>query len=121
MKRQADGERKGQRRTSTHRIPFGLITVAAFSVVGLAACSSANPQNASANGPTVSTEDTAAFGTVLESGGKALYMLQPSNSPCDSACTNIWPPFVLQAGEPNATAGSGVDGSKLGTVSRANG
>ena len=68
----------------------------------------------------VKTVKVAKFGTVLAS-GKTLYTLQPSSTPCTAACLKVWPELVLPKGVTKATAGSGVNGSKLGTVTRTGG
>lgn len=117
----ADTEQEAQRRRSTRRVQFGLVAVGVFAVGGLAACSSASIPNGAAKGPVVSAGQTAAFGTVLMSGGKALYTLAASSTPCDSACTKIWPEFTVQGGAATAQAGSGVDAASLGTVDRGGG
>ena len=64
---------------------------------------------------TVSAVQSAAHGTVLVS-GNTLYTLKPSQTACDAACFKIWPQLLLPAGATAATAGPGVDASKLGTV-----
>lgn len=60
------------------------------------------------------------YGTILESNGKALYLLtadSPTASKCtDSGCVAIWPPLTG-----TVTAGSGVSSTKLGHVSRPDG
>lgn len=105
---------------------FGLLGLVAFMAFALAACSSATDRVAKAAhrsvaGPEVSTVQSAAFGTILVSGGRALYTLAPSATPCDAACTKIWPELLLPGGATAATAGSGVRASSLGTVLRGDG
>ena len=115
-----DHERRGRR---TDGVQVGVIAVAAFVVFGVAACSSStgNAANRSATAPVVATAQNAAFGTILESGGRTLYTLVPSSTACDSACTAIWPELVLPSGAAMATAGGGVHASDLGTVNRTGG
>lgn len=62
------------------------------------------------------------LGTILVDGkGMTLYLLtgdSPDASICSDACAKAWPPLTVTG---NATAGTGVDASKLGTISRADG
>jgi len=70
---------------------------------------------------TVSTADSP-LGTILVDGnGMTLYLLTGDSadaSICADACAKAWPPVTVSG---SATAGSGVDASKLGTISRADG
>lgn len=60
----------------------------------------------------VSAQTIGTKGKVLVANGKALYVLAPGKT-CDSACLAIWPALTASKG---ATAGSGVQKSKLGTT-----
>jgi predicted lipoprotein with Yx(FWY)xxD motif len=73
-----------------------------------------------ATGVTVSTATNAKVGTVLVS-GKTVYTLKASKTPCTAACLTVWPELVLPKGVTKATAGTGVNASKLGTVKRSGG
>jgi predicted lipoprotein with Yx(FWY)xxD motif len=99
----------------------------------LAACSSSSspqssgttstsPGAAGGGGAMVSTAQSAHYGTVLvSSSGRTLYMLtadSASASSCGSSCAPIWPPLTT-TGAP--VAGSGVQASLLGTVTRSDG
>jgi predicted lipoprotein with Yx(FWY)xxD motif len=53
---------------------------------------------------------------VLVAKGKPLYFLKPSAVSCGSGCLKIWPALTLPAGVSSATAGTGVQSSKLGTT-----
>jgi predicted lipoprotein with Yx(FWY)xxD motif len=68
---------------------------------------------------TVSAADSS-LGTILVDGkGMTLYLLTGDSadaSICTDACATAWPPLIG-----TATAGSGVDGTKLGTISRPDG
>jgi predicted lipoprotein with Yx(FWY)xxD motif len=60
------------------------------------------------------------LGSALVNGsGRTLYVLSADRGgkvTCvSSSCTSVWPPVLLSTGA-RATAGSGVDSSKLGTV-----
>jgi predicted lipoprotein with Yx(FWY)xxD motif len=68
----------------------------------------------------VSTSQSAAHGTILVS-GDTLYTLKPSQTACTSACLKVWPELLLPKGVATATAGPGVNASKLGTLARAGG
>lgn len=65
---------------------------------------------------TVSEETIAKMGKVLDVNGKAVYVLTPAGSTCDSACLAIWPALTLPASVSSATAGKGVQQGKLGTT-----
>jgi len=120
---------------SSRRRAFGapVLAVAAAGLL-LAACSSSNksttsgatnppPTTASGSGaPTVSAANVHGVGTVLVDGNnRTLYVLvgeKGGKVTCTSSanCTGIWPPMVLPAGTNQATAGSGVQASLLGTA-----
>jgi len=108
---------------TTGRVRAGLAAMGVFMIGGLAACTTTSPKaNESATNATlVSAASNATYGTILESSGKALYTLQSSSAPCDSACTKIWPALLLARGMTMPTAGSGVTASNLGTVNRGGG
>jgi predicted lipoprotein with Yx(FWY)xxD motif len=53
--------------------------------------------------------------------GNTVYALKASKTACNAKCLTTWPPAVLPQGVTTATAGTGVDASKLGTVVRADG
>ena len=102
-----------------------LTALTGFAAVTLAACSTSGTPAASNKGPAASpmvvAVDVAQFGKILENDGKPLYTLAPSSTPCDPACTKIWPEFVLPTGVATAAAGAGVSASNLGTVNRGGG
>lgn len=115
--------------------------LAAAAVVLLAACgSSSTTKTAASTTPSTSATTTAAsgitiatasvpgVGTVLVNAkdGRTLYLLtseQGGKLTCTDAngCTTVWPDTELPAGVTAATAGMGVDASKLGTVKSADG
>ena len=63
----------------------------------------------------VNVQTIGSNGKVLTSNGKALYFLV-APSTCNSACLAIWPALTLPAHVKSATAGHGVQKSKLGTT-----
>ena len=120
---------------SSKRRAFGAPVLAVAAAVLLAACSSSskattsgatNPPatTAPASGATVtvSAANVAGVGTVLVDGNnRTLYVLvgeKGGKVTCTSSgnCTGIWPPLELPAGTSQATAGSGVQASLLGTA-----
>jgi predicted lipoprotein with Yx(FWY)xxD motif len=82
--------------------------------------SAAQSQPAQASGAGVLKATTTPLGTVLTDGtGRTLYVLTKDKngaSSCTGDCASTWPPFTA-----SASAGSGVDGSLLGTTKRADG
>jgi predicted lipoprotein with Yx(FWY)xxD motif len=60
------------------------------------------------------------LGMVLVAGDTPVYTLK-GNKACNATCQKTQPPVLLPDGTMSATAGSGVDASKLGTVPAANG
>jgi predicted lipoprotein with Yx(FWY)xxD motif len=87
--------------------------VVALGVVGFAAAASAAARATTTS--TVSTATTADLGPVLTA-GTTVYTLEPSGTRCAAKCLAARPPVLLARGHKTATAGAGVDGSKLGTA-----
>ncbi len=77
---------------------------------------------ATPSGPAMVSVANGSLGSYLvDAKGMTLYILSkdsPGTSTCTGACAALWPP-LLTAGAPQA--GSGVDASKLGTLTRADG
>ena len=114
--------------------------IAAFAAGGLAlsACGSSAATTTAATGPagtdapssagvTISAADVPGMGTVLVNGeGRTLYLLSTEAGgklTCtdDNGCTKVWPDTELPADVTQATAGSGIQASLLGTVKSADG
>jgi predicted lipoprotein with Yx(FWY)xxD motif len=89
------------------------VALAALGVAGWGAV----PAGAAQKPITISAVKTPKNGTVLVGGHTTLYTLQPSSTPCDSACLKIWPAVMLAPGQTNPIAGHGVKASSLATVS----
>ena len=53
--------------------------------------------------------------------GRTVYTLKPSSTACTTACLKVWPEVLLPKGVNKATAGTGVNATKLGTVKHAGG
>jgi predicted lipoprotein with Yx(FWY)xxD motif len=68
----------------------------------------------------ISTAKNAKLGKILVS-GTTVYTVKPSKTACTAECMAIWHPVVLPQGVMAATAGSGVNASKLGTKATADG
>jgi predicted lipoprotein with Yx(FWY)xxD motif len=64
---------------------------------------------------TISTAKDAKLGTILVAGDTPVYILK-SKKACDAACLTARPPVLLPQGVTTPTAGTGVDASKLGTM-----
>jgi predicted lipoprotein with Yx(FWY)xxD motif len=88
----------------------------AFASTSDAALAATRPTTASV----ISTVKNAKLGTLLVS-GTTVYALKPSSTACTAKCLKVWPPVLLPQGVMTATAGAGVDESKLGTTGAANG
>ena len=103
---------------------LGRTAAAALVVASLAAFtfvpSIATAATSSRTATVISTAKDPTHGTILKS-GTTVYALHPSSTPCTAKCLKVWPPVLLPQGVTTATAGAGVDASKLGTVSAANG
>ena len=69
---------------------------------------------------TVATGNTSLGEILVDGRGRTLYLFtkdSESKSACEDACADLWPPLV--AGR--ARADGGVDGTKLGTLTRGDG
>ena len=81
--------------------------------------------SAAGGATTISTATVSGVGKVLVDGnGMTLYTLGTESSgtiKCTGSCAQSWPPVLLTGGATAATAGSGVDASKLGTIDRPDG
>ena len=101
--------------THTHQLARVATVLVALGALGLSLVVAETA--GAATGVVVSTNKTAKQGTYLVS-GKTLYTLKPSRTRCGTSCQKIWPPLMLPTGVTTATAGSGVNAAKLGTVTR---
>ena len=110
-------------RAATGRNSRGRVAAAALALGALSALAFA-PSAAAASSPRTATEistaKSAKLGTILVS-GETVYTLKPSKTACTAKCLKIWAPVLLPQGVTTATAGAGVDASKLGTVAAAGG
>jgi len=100
----------------------------------LAACSSSSPSSAGSSNSsssstgaanasaTVDSTNSAKYGTILvDSTGRTLYMLTADTSTmsaCTGGCVSIWAPLAAMG---TLTAGSGLNASLLGAITRSDG
>ena len=87
-----------------------------------AAPSEAAPSEA-AGSATISLSTTALGDIIVEDEGKTVYAFMPDSAgtpTCYDDCATNWPPLLLEDGA-TATAGEGLDASKLTTVDRTDG
>jgi predicted lipoprotein with Yx(FWY)xxD motif len=111
----------------------GLVAVAGALI--LSACANNGDSNSASGGGngssgssgsvTISSKSVSGVGDVLvDSNGMTLYYLKTETTGkimCTGSCATAWPPLLLPSGETSASAGSGVDASKLGTIVRPDG
>ncbi len=93
-----------------------LSTLAAVVVAPTIAFAATTPTTATV----ISTAKNDKLGTILVS-GNTVYAAKTTKAPCTGQCAKSWTAVVLPAGVTAATAGSGVDDSKLGTKATADG
>jgi predicted lipoprotein with Yx(FWY)xxD motif len=90
---------------------------------GSAAAATSAPAQSGASMSTVNVADNSQYGSILvDQNGMTLYMFTndtqgAGTSACSGACAALWP--ALTASSP--TAGTGVDASKLGTITLSDG
>jgi predicted lipoprotein with Yx(FWY)xxD motif len=106
-----------------------LLAAVVAAVALIAACGGSSSNNSSSSGGggssgsgTVKTAKISGYGTALvTSSGKSVYVLSsdpPNGSKCAGSCAKTWMPVTVSG---NASAGSGVDSSKLTTFKRKDG
>jgi predicted lipoprotein with Yx(FWY)xxD motif len=117
-------EQTDRNRESTWRRSVGRIAAVALAIGGLSVSAFALSTAAAATSPTtasvISSAKNAKLGTILVS-GNTVYSLKATKTACTATCLKAWAPVLLPQGTTTATAGTGVDASKLGTVAAAEG
>ena len=102
---------------------FGRIAAVVMAIGGLSVAVA--PSMAGAATSTTATEISTAkngkLGVILVAGDTPVYTLKAKKTGCDASCQKAQPPVLLPDGVMSATAGSGIDASKLGTTAAANG
>jgi predicted lipoprotein with Yx(FWY)xxD motif len=107
---------KTTHRSWVRRAPIASLVTAGVALGALSALP-APIAGAATRNVTISTQNISNIGKVLVAKGTALYVLTPSSVACGSACLKIWPAVTVSASAKGATAGSGVQKSKLGVTS----
>lgn len=105
------------RRRAVGRSVLGILAVAALALAPSVASAASSR---TVKGLVISTAKNASLGTILVS-GTTVYTLRSNGTPCAAQCLKYWPEVLLPKGATKATAGSGVDAAKLGTLKRAGG
>jgi predicted lipoprotein with Yx(FWY)xxD motif len=95
-------------------IATATVTAGMLAVVTVGAGATAAAKGSTTAAVVVSTGDSA--GATVLVAGHTVYALTASGTPCTAKCLKSRPPVLLPAGQSNATAGSGVDATKLGTA-----
>ncbi|HUE09198.1 MAG TPA: hypothetical protein VMP41_17360 [Acidimicrobiales bacterium] len=115
-------------KTTTHRPAaaspgwLGVLGTAALALGAVSATAlSAGTAGASGGKQVTVSVTTIGNSKILTANGKPLYVLKPSSVSCGSGCLKIWPALTLPASVSSATAGKGVQSSKLGTTTGPNG
>jgi predicted lipoprotein with Yx(FWY)xxD motif len=105
--------------TASYRRLGYLVTTSALALatVSASALSATTAEAATSPKVTVSVMTVPNMGKVLVSKGTPLYVLSHNRSACDASCLKIWPAVTLAHNVKSATAGQGVQHSKLGTAS----
>ncbi len=88
-----------------------------FAATGVA---SANAATTPLTASVISTAKSSKLGTILTA-GNTVYTLKASKTACSADCLKAWPPVLLPQGVTSASADTGVDASKLGTMTTADG
>jgi predicted lipoprotein with Yx(FWY)xxD motif len=107
---------------STHGGRGARLSIGRFLAIAVAAGSiavtvlPAASANAASRKVVVSAQTIGSHGKVLVSNGKALYVLVAPGTCTTKKCLSVWPPLTLASSVTSATAGHGVQQSKLGTT-----
>jgi predicted lipoprotein with Yx(FWY)xxD motif len=112
---QTDQHRGSTRRRFTGRLAAVVLAVGALSATTAMTAPGLAGAQGSTTATTISTTKDAKLGTILVAGTTPVYTLK-SKKTCDAACLTARPPVLLPSGVTTATAGTGVDSSKLGTT-----
>jgi predicted lipoprotein with Yx(FWY)xxD motif len=100
-------------------IPLSALAIAACG--GGGAATAATPKTSTGTSVTVGVANSRLGSILVNSAGRTLYLFKAdvgTKSACIGACATAWPP-LLATGKP--TAGSGLTGSKVGTITRSGG
>jgi predicted lipoprotein with Yx(FWY)xxD motif len=115
------GGQKSSRRAASARIAVAVLAIAALAAVWTApSAGAASRATKVRTARVIATAQDAQLGTILVA-GRTVYTLKPSKTACTTACLKVWPAVLLPHGAKTASAGMGVDASKLGTTAAAHG
>ena len=106
-------------RTSVGRIAAAVLAIGALSAMVIAPTAAGAATNAT-TATEIATAKNAKLGTILVS-GTTVYTLKPSKTKCTAQVPEGLAAGAVARGVTAATAGTGVDDSKLGTVAAAGG
>jgi len=107
-------------RGSVRRVLAATLVLGALTALVFAPDTARASTSHATKGVVISSMKISKYGTFLVS-GTTVYTLQASSVACTAKCLKTWPEVLLPKGATSATAGSGVSGSKLGTIKRAGG
>jgi predicted lipoprotein with Yx(FWY)xxD motif len=103
---------------------FALVSLVAVAMVGCGDSSDSAdspPDSTAADTGTVRVADSSVGKILVDARGMTLYLFTKDSegkSVCEAACASLWPPLMANG---TATAGKGVDGAKLSTITRPDG
>lgn len=108
-------------RTRSRRVRLGCLAAACVAAGGLSATvvvpsAAGAATKAKPTASVISTAESPKLGTILVAGDAAVYTRTAGPKACSAKCRKIWPPVLLPKGVTTASAGTGVDAAKLGTV-----
>lgn len=103
------------RSATTGKSRFALVALSGVAMLVVLADGPAGAASHDAKSLVVTTQKNEKYGTILAS-GKTLYTLTSNGTPCSTTCLKYWPALLLPKGVTKATAGPGVQASKLGEV-----
>jgi predicted lipoprotein with Yx(FWY)xxD motif len=114
--------RTAGRQRSVRRHTLGRAAAVALAVAGLTAVVAPGIAGAatSTTATEISTAKNSKLGTILVS-GTTVYALKSAKAACTATCQKTWKPVLLPQGMSTPTAGSGVDATKVGTTTTADG
>ena len=98
-----------------------LLALAVSACGGGGAATAATPKTSTGGAATVGVAKSSLGSILVNSGGRTLYLFEADSgtmSACSGACAAAWPPLLVTG---NPTAGEGLTGAKLGTITRSDG
>jgi len=122
-------EQSTVRRVRVRSVRIGTGVAGALALAVLPACGAVASAHHNTNprvehkvvGVVISTVKKASLGTILVGQKKTVYTLKPTKVSCTAVCHRVWPEVTLPKGVLHASAGAGVNASRLGIIARAGG